>query len=131
MCRQSRIAAVMCLLLAITLWGCPKRPEVVQAPPTPAGPTASVPAPPTPAPQVPAPPIMQEPAKVAEITVTELYFDFDQSNIKNALQAAGIAAERVSIISFGKERPFVLGHDESAWKWNRRAHMVIETTARQ
>ena len=41
--------------------------------------------------------------------------------------AAGIEANRISTISFGKERPFVLGHDESAWKWNRRAHFVLST----
>ena len=41
------------------------------------------------------------------------------------LVAAGIDAKRIKIISFGKERPFVLGHDESAWKWNRRAHFAV------
>ncbi len=45
---------------------------------------------------------------------------------KDYLIAAGIAADRVSTISYGKERPFVLGHDESAWKWNRRAHFVLQ-----
>ena len=41
-------------VLALTLWGCPKRPEVVQAPPAPAGPPAMAPgrAPPAPAPEV-------------------------------------------------------------------------------
>jgi len=42
-----------------------------------------------------------------------------------AIVAAGIAADRISTISYGKERPFVLGHDESAWKWNRRGHFVL------
>ncbi len=41
------------------------------------------------------------------------------------LVAAGIKAKRVKTVSFGKERPFVMGHDESAWKWNRRAHFVV------
>ncbi len=45
--------------------------------------------------------------------------------VKDYLVAAGIAANRIATISYGKERPFVLGHDESAWKWNRRGHMVI------
>ncbi|MBI3122473.1 MAG: peptidoglycan-associated lipoprotein Pal [candidate division NC10 bacterium] len=45
--------------------------------------------------------------------------------VKDYLVAAGIAADRLATISYGKERPFVLGHDESAWKWNRRGHMVI------
>jgi len=46
--------------------------------------------------------------------------------VKDYLIAAGIAADRVSTISYGKERPFVLGHDESAWKWNRRGHFTIQ-----
>jgi len=46
--------------------------------------------------------------------------------VKDYLVGAGIAADRVSTISYGKERPFVLGHDESAWKWNRRAHFVLQ-----
>ena len=45
--------------------------------------------------------------------------------VKDYLIAAGIPADLVSTISYGKERPFVLGHDESAWKWNRRGHFVI------
>jgi peptidoglycan-associated lipoprotein len=44
---------------------------------------------------------------------------------KDYLVAAGIAPDRVATISYGKERPFVLGHDESAWKWNRRSHFVV------
>ena len=43
---------------------------------------------------------------------------------KDYLVAAGVAADRVQTISYGKERPFVLGHDESAWKWNRRGHFM-------
>ncbi len=45
--------------------------------------------------------------------------------VKDYLVAAGVAADRIATISYGKERPFVLGHDESAWKWNRRGHFVI------
>jgi peptidoglycan-associated lipoprotein len=46
--------------------------------------------------------------------------------VKDYLVAAGIAADRISTISYGKERPFVAGHDESAWKWNRRGHFVLQ-----
>ncbi len=42
------------------------------------------------------------------------------------LTAAGVDKSRIRWISYGKERPFVLGHDESAWQWNRRAHFVLE-----
>jgi peptidoglycan-associated lipoprotein len=45
---------------------------------------------------------------------------------KDYLVSAGIDAKRIKIISYGKERPFVPGHDESAWKWNRRAHFVLQ-----
>jgi len=45
------------------------------------------------------------------------------------LVAAGIAPGRIRTISYGKERPFVLGHDESAWRWNRRAHFVAGPAA--
>jgi peptidoglycan-associated lipoprotein len=45
--------------------------------------------------------------------------------VKDYLLAAGIAADRIATISYGKERPFVLGHDESAWKWNRRGRFVL------
>jgi len=44
---------------------------------------------------------------------------------KDYMVAAGIAADRIAVISYGKERPFVLGHDEAAWKWNRRSHYVL------
>ena len=38
------------------------------------------------------------------------------------LSAAGISADRLEIVSYGKERPFDMGHDERAWALNRRAH---------
>jgi peptidoglycan-associated lipoprotein len=44
---------------------------------------------------------------------------------KDYLVASGINNKRISTVSYGKERPFVLGHDESAWQWNRRAHFVV------
>ena len=44
---------------------------------------------------------------------------------KNYLVSAGVAASRVSTVSYGKERPAVDGHDESAWAQNRRAVTVI------
>jgi peptidoglycan-associated lipoprotein len=45
---------------------------------------------------------------------------------RDYLVAAGIDAGRIKIVSFGKERPFAMGHDEAAWKWNRRAHFVVD-----
>jgi peptidoglycan-associated lipoprotein len=194
--------AAMVLIGALALAGCPKRPEVIQAAPAPAGPAAAtVPAPPlapappaaapapeppkvvetpvappTPAPAPPAPAPAAPPAPPpAPAPLKDVFFDFDKANIrddqkaalndnvgwlkgntgakvlleghcdergtaeynlalgerrakvvKDYLIAAGVAAERVSTISYGKERPFVLGHDESAWKWNRRGHFVLQ-----
>jgi peptidoglycan-associated lipoprotein len=39
----------------------------------------------------------------------------------NYLVSLGIAAERLSILSYGEERPVVAGSEESAWSQNRRA----------
>ncbi len=38
---------------------------------------------------------------------------------KNFLVSLGVAPGRISIISYGKERPIVLGHNEAAWAQNR------------
>ena len=40
------------------------------------------------------------------------------------LVSYGIPNNRLTTISYGKERPFDSGHDESAWAKNRRAHVV-------
>jgi peptidoglycan-associated lipoprotein len=37
----------------------------------------------------------------------------------------GVAADRLSIISYGEEKPVDQGHDESAWAKNRRDEFVI------
>ena len=46
---------------------------------------------------------------------------------KTSLAAEGIAADRIGTISYGKDRPFVLGHNEKAWRLNRRDHFVVAT----
>lgn len=43
----------------------------------------------------------------------------------NYLITLGVPQERLSIISYGKEKPLDTGHDESAWAKNRRAEFVI------
>lgn len=45
---------------------------------------------------------------------------------KNYLVNYGIDGSSISIISYGKERPFAPGHDEEAWAQNRRAHFVVQ-----
>jgi peptidoglycan-associated lipoprotein len=44
---------------------------------------------------------------------------------KNYLVAAGISADRIETISYGKERPAVVGGSESAYSQNRRAVTVV------
>ncbi|MBV8939981.1 MAG: peptidoglycan-associated lipoprotein Pal [Alphaproteobacteria bacterium] len=44
---------------------------------------------------------------------------------KKYLVSLGVKSSRVSTISYGKERPAVVGHDESAWSQNRRAVTVV------
>jgi peptidoglycan-associated lipoprotein len=38
----------------------------------------------------------------------------------------GVDASRLSMISYGEEKPFAMGSDEKSWAKNRRAHMVVE-----
>jgi peptidoglycan-associated lipoprotein len=187
---------------SLTLAGCPKRPEVAQAPGSAVGPAAATaPGAAAPGPAMAAPktaetpvtrpatpgespkPAAAQPAAAAPAAqpvpgpspLKDVFFDFDKSvvrddqkaaindnvgwlktngkakilieghcdergtaeynlalgerrakAVKDYLIAAGIAADRISTISYGKERPFVLGHDESAWKWNRRGHFTIQ-----
>lgn len=44
---------------------------------------------------------------------------------RDYLVNAGVPAARIQSLSYGKERPFAEGHDESAWSQNRRAHFVV------
>jgi peptidoglycan-associated lipoprotein len=44
---------------------------------------------------------------------------------KNFLVNAGVPASRISVISYGKERPVALGSDEASWAQNRRAVTVV------
>jgi peptidoglycan-associated lipoprotein len=44
---------------------------------------------------------------------------------KAYLVSLGVDANRISVLSYGKERPVALGSDESSWAQNRRAASVI------
>jgi len=44
---------------------------------------------------------------------------------KNYLTSIGIAPNRISVVSYGKERPVALGSDEQSWAQNRRAASVV------
>src|SRR5450432_3378642 len=45
--------------------------------------------------------------------------------LREALAKLGIDPARVRTISYGKDRPFDPGHDESAWGKNRRGEFVL------
>jgi peptidoglycan-associated lipoprotein len=44
---------------------------------------------------------------------------------KEFLATLGIDSARIRTVSYGEERPFDAGHDDSSWAKNRRAHLVI------
>jgi peptidoglycan-associated lipoprotein len=44
---------------------------------------------------------------------------------KEYLVTLGVDAGRIRTVSYGEERPFDPGHDESAWAKNRRDHLVL------
>jgi len=44
---------------------------------------------------------------------------------RDYLQSRGVAANRMQVISWGKERPAIEGSNESAWAQNRRAVTVV------
>jgi peptidoglycan-associated lipoprotein len=44
---------------------------------------------------------------------------------KDYLVTLGVGSARVKTVSYGEERPFDPGHNESAWAKNRRAHLVL------
>jgi len=45
--------------------------------------------------------------------------------VKNVLVASGISASRMSTISYGKERPAVVGSSDESYAQNRRAVTVV------
>lgn len=54
--------------------------------------------------------------------------DSRASAVKDLLTQRGVNADRIKVISFGKERPFcTMAEDESCWSQNRRAHFVFES----
>lgn len=44
--------------------------------------------------------------------------------VQDYLVSLGVSAARLRLVSYGEERPFVDGSDESAWTQNRRAHFA-------
>ncbi len=46
-------------------------------------------------------------------------------SVKNYIINLGISADRVSTISYGKERPAVVGSNDGAWAQNRRSVTIV------
>lgn len=46
------------------------------------------------------------------------------ASVKQFLVSQGIAADRMSTVSFGKEKPFCMESTEACWQQNRRGHFV-------
>jgi peptidoglycan-associated lipoprotein len=47
--------------------------------------------------------------------------------VRNYLVELGISANRLSVVSYGKERPSCQEHAESCYQQNRRGHLVVKT----
>ncbi len=45
--------------------------------------------------------------------------------LRGALAKIGVDPSRIRTISYGKDKPAVHGHDESAWSKNRRGEFVL------
>lgn len=53
--------------------------------------------------------------------------DSRAKRVRDALVQQGISADRVKLISYGKEKPFcTAAENESCWSQNRRAHFVLQ-----
>ena len=47
-------------------------------------------------------------------------------SVKNALVNAGVAASRIRVISYGKEKPFCTESNEECWQQNRRGGFTLD-----
>jgi peptidoglycan-associated lipoprotein len=45
--------------------------------------------------------------------------------VRDYLVTLGVSGDRLTVISYGEERPFAPGHDEASWAQNRRVHFRI------
>jgi peptidoglycan-associated lipoprotein len=47
--------------------------------------------------------------------------------VRNYLVELGVSANRLSVVSYGKERPFCAEHAEACYQQNRRGHLVVRS----
>ncbi|MCW9034472.1 MAG: peptidoglycan-associated lipoprotein Pal [Rhodospirillales bacterium] len=48
------------------------------------------------------------------------------NSVKDYLVALGVSSSRISTVSYGKERPVALGHEDAAWSQNRRSVTILK-----
>lgn len=46
-------------------------------------------------------------------------------SVRDYLVGQGVAGNRITVISLGKEKPVSFGHDEESWSKNRRANFLV------
>lgn len=46
--------------------------------------------------------------------------------VADVLKQSGVTQSQIAMVSYGKEKPLVLGHDESAYSQNRRVELIYE-----
>jgi peptidoglycan-associated lipoprotein len=44
--------------------------------------------------------------------------------VKKAFELQGVAAQQITVVSYGEEKPAAEGHSEAAWRLNRRVEIV-------
>jgi peptidoglycan-associated lipoprotein len=47
------------------------------------------------------------------------------ASVRDYLASLGIGADRISIVTKGKESPFCTESNENCWQQNRRGHFII------
>ena len=52
--------------------------------------------------------------------------DSRANTLKDSLLKAGVSADRIKTISYGKEKPFCNTDDDQCWQQNRRDHLVFQ-----
>ncbi len=52
--------------------------------------------------------------------------DSRANTVRNALVQAGVSADHIKTISYGKEKPFCTESNEACWQQNRRGHFVYQ-----
>lgn len=48
------------------------------------------------------------------------------NRVGELLQISGVPKRQLRVVSYGREKPQVYGHDESAWRKNRRVEFIYE-----